>query len=116
MGNATLTIENGDIVQTGIEFPSYLLDFTESVKDFIEMKEVLTRVFLEYYQTDDFKERAMTSDVRMLHYSLDNLLDSLHLANVEQKARVSSRELENITGKSMEELIKEYKATTNTQN
>lgn len=116
MGNATLTIENGDIVQTGINFHSYIFDNTEEVKDFIEIKEVLARVFLEYYQTSDFKERYDTENVRMLHYSLDNLLDNLHLANVEQKAKVSSRELEKITGKSMEELIKEYKATTNTQN
>lgn len=116
MGNATLVIESGDIVQTGIDFPSYLFDNTEEIKDFIEIKEVLARVFLEYYQTSDFKERYDTENVRMLHYCIDNLLDNLHLANVEQKARVSRSELEKITGKSMEELIKECNTKPDTQN
>lgn len=107
MNNATLTITNGDVSVNNIQFPSYLLDFTEDVKDYIEIKDVLARVFIEYYQTDDFKERDETEDVKMLHHSLNDMLDNLHLANLTQKAKEGRKEIEGMLGMSIEQFKKE---------
>ncbi len=85
MRNSTIKIESEIATLENIKFPPYLLDMTEGIRNFMELKETLTRVFLEYYNGEDCKGYDNTEDVKMLHLSLNELFDALHIGNIQHR-------------------------------
>jgi hypothetical protein len=76
-----LTIEKQDYKIENVEFPSYITDMTSDSESFVEIKQDLQEVFTEFFHSEQFKTNDNTEGFRMLHYSLNTLLDDLFMAH-----------------------------------
>jgi hypothetical protein len=78
---ALLTIEKQDYKIENVEFPSYITDMTSDSESFVEVKQDLQEVFTEFFHSEQFKTNDNTEGFRILHYSLNKLLDDLFMAH-----------------------------------
>ena len=83
----TLKIERPDYTIENVAFSDYLVDMTDNSEYFVEVKKDLQEVFAEFFHSDSFKENNDTEGFRMLHYSLNQLLDDLFIS--QQKGRIN---------------------------
>ena len=77
--NATLKIETQDFTVNNVNFSDYLLDKVSTNPSYVEVKRDLEEIFSAFFHSDDFKEMGDTENFRMLHFSLNQLLDDLFL-------------------------------------
>jgi hypothetical protein len=78
---ALLKIEKQDYTIENVEFPCYLTDLTSNSESFVEIKKDLQEVFTEFFHSEQFKTNDNTEGFRMLHYSLNQMLDDLFMAH-----------------------------------
>jgi hypothetical protein len=83
----TLKIERPDYTIENVQFPDYLVDMTDNSEYFVEVKKDLQEVFAEFFHSESFKTNDNTEGFRMLHYSLNELLDDLFMS--QQKGRMN---------------------------
>jgi hypothetical protein len=83
----TLKIERPDYTIENVQFSDYLTDMTSNSEYFVEVKKDLQEVFTEFFHSESFKTNDNTEGFRMLHYSLNELLD--HLFMSQQKGRIN---------------------------
>ena len=76
---ATLNIETQDFTVNNVNFSDYLIDKVSSNPTNVEVKRDLEEIFSAFFHSDDFKEMGDTENYRMLHFSLNQLLDDLFL-------------------------------------
>ena len=82
-----LKIQKQDYTIDNVAFPSYLTDMTDNSEYFVEVKKDLQEVFAEFFHSESFKTNDNTEGFRMLHYSLNELLDDLFMS--QQKGRIN---------------------------
>ena len=82
-----LKIQKQDYTIENVQFPCYLTDMTDNSEYFVEVKKDLQEVFTEFFHSESFKENNNTEGFRMLHYSLNQLLDDLFIS--QQKGRIN---------------------------
>jgi hypothetical protein len=78
---ALLTIEKQDYTIKNVKFPYYLVDMTSNDESFIDVKKDLQEVFTEFFHSESFKTNNNTEGFKILHYSLNKLLDDLFMAH-----------------------------------
>ena len=83
----TLKIERPDYTIENVQFPDYLVDMTDNSEYFVEVKKDLQEVFAEFFHSESFKTNDCTEGFRMLHYSLNQLLDDLFIS--QQNGRIN---------------------------
>ena len=76
---ATLNIETQDFTVKNLRFPDYLIDKVFSNPSYVDIKRDLDEVFSAFFHSEDFKSADDTDDYRMLHYSINQLLDDMFL-------------------------------------
>ena len=76
-----LKIETQDFTVENVAFPCYLTDMTSRNDYFVEVKQNLQEVFTEFFMSESFKTNEDTEGFRMLHYSLNQMLDDLFMAH-----------------------------------
>ena len=76
---AKLNIETQNFTVKNLRFPDYLIDKVSSNPSYVEVKRDLEEVFSAFFHSEDFKSADDTDDYRMLHYSLNQLLDDMFL-------------------------------------
>ncbi len=104
---ASLKIEKQDYTIENIEFPSYLTDMTSNCEDFVEVKKDLQEVFTEFFHSEGFKTNDNTEGFRMLHYSLNELLDDLFTAHNNGRINHVQEQMDKIQNRDKEEPKKE---------
>ena len=75
----TLKIETKDFTIKTLQFPDYLIDKVSSNSSYVDVKRDLDEVFSAFFHSEDFKSADDTDDYRMLHYSINQLLDDMFL-------------------------------------
>lgn len=93
---AILKFERHNYKIEDMRFPDYLVDMTSETDYFVEIKQDLQSVFTEFFLSESFKTSDDTGGIRMLHYSLNQLLDDLHLAHNEGKINYMKEQLEKV--------------------
>ena len=93
---ALLKIEKQNYTIENVKFPDYLTDMTSKNEHFIDVKNDLQEVFSEFFHSDSFKENNNTEGFRMLHYSLNSLLDNLFMAHHNGRMNNIQEQLEKI--------------------
>ena len=76
-----LKIETQDFTVDNVAFPCYLTDMTSRNDYFVEVKQNLQEVFTEFFMSESFKTNDNVEGFRMLHYSLNQMLDDLFMAH-----------------------------------
>jgi hypothetical protein len=104
---ATLKIEKLDYTIENVQFPSYLIDMTSQNDYFVELKQDLQEVFTEFWMSESFKTNDNTEGFRMLHYSLNQMLDDLFMAHNNGRNKHIQEQLDKINNPDKEEPKKE---------
>ena len=76
---ASLNITNQNFTVNNLRFPDYLIDKVSSNPSYVEVKRDLEEIFTVFFHSEDFKSSDDTDCFRMLHYSLNQLLDDMFL-------------------------------------
>lgn len=102
-----LKIQKQDYTIENVAFPDYLTDMTSDNEYFVEVKKDLQEVFTEFFHSESFKTNDNTEGFRMLHYSLNQLLDDLFIS--QQKGRISHtlQQIDDFNNRDKEEPKKE---------
>jgi hypothetical protein len=103
----TLKIERQNYTIENLEFSDYLIDMTAESEYFVEIKQNLQEVFTEFFMSESFKTNDNTEGFRMLHYSLNKILDELFTAHNKGKARYIHQQLDEIRTIEKDEPLKQ---------
>jgi hypothetical protein len=102
-----LTIEKKDYKIENVEFPSYITDMTSGSEYFVDVKKDLQEVFTEFFMSESFKTNDNTEGFRMLHYSLNQLLDDMFTAHENGRRNYMQEQIDKINNRDKEEPKKE---------
>ena len=104
---ATLNIEIQDFTVSNLRFPDYLIDKVSCNPSYVEVKRDLEEIFTVFFHSEDFKGANDTDDYRMLHYSLNQLLDDMFLGIHQGRMNHVQEQLDRINNPVKEEPQKE---------
>lgn len=68
-----------------VEMPTFLLEWVDDHKSFIELKSEFAEIFMTYFHSDQFKETLDSGLSLMLFNELNKMFDNIYLAQIECK-------------------------------
>ena len=104
---AKLNIETKDFTVENLRFPDHLIYKVSSNPLYVEVKKDLEEIFTVFFHSDEFKSCDDTDDYRMLHYSLNQLLDDMFLGIHQGRMNHVQEQLDRINNPVKEEPKKE---------
>ena len=99
----TLKIERPDYTIENVSFPDYVTDMTSDNEYFVEVKKDLQEVFAEFFHSESFKTNDNTEGFRMLHYSLNQLLDDLFISQQNGRINHALQQIDDFNNQGKEE-------------
>ncbi len=107
MTTAALKIERQNYTIENVNFPDYLVDMTAQNDYFVEIKQNLQEIFTEFFMSESFKTNDNVEGFRMLHYTMNQLLDDLFLAHNKGRVNYLQEQLDKVKAMEKDYQLKE---------